>query len=70
MVFPYGYAALDQYIDPVYYPTVKYYWWLENFLYYALTYDITINQALDQASYARFGCNFDQTKLYKDFTSD
>jgi len=44
--------------------------WLEDFFNYALNYDITINQALDHASYNRFNCNFDQTTLYNNFTAD
>ena len=68
MGFPWGSAALTQQIDPAY-PNVLYYLWLQDFLYGALSLDITINQALDRASYNRFGNSFGNTKLSTGFDS-
>jgi hypothetical protein len=68
MGFTFGSAALCQQLDSAY-PTVSYYLWLQDFLYYALNLDITINQALDRASQNRFNTAFSGTKLYSNFDS-
>ncbi|MDR0470716.1 MAG: hypothetical protein LBH79_03175 [Nitrososphaerota archaeon] len=65
--FPHGSAALDQSIHGS--SSVKYNQWVEGFFYYALGYDMTVNQALDHASQERFNINFDATDLYTGFTA-
>ena len=59
--FSWGSAALDQTITAGY---PKYYLWIEDFFYYALSFEMTVNEALDHASNNRFGEDFDQCDLY------
>jgi hypothetical protein len=64
--FPFGSASLSQQVDPDY-PN-KYYWmWVEDFFLYALSWDMSVIQALDHASYENFEWGFGDTALYKDF---
>ena len=68
--FPSGSAALDQIVDSENYPSVKYYDWVQSFFNYTLYYDLTVNQALDHASYLRFPpSDFGSTALYTGFIS-
>ena len=55
--FPYGSASLMQHI-PYNYGTHDYKYWVGYFFYYALYWDMSVNQALDQASLATWGVNF------------
>jgi hypothetical protein len=64
--FPFGSAALDQYIEA---GCPKYWEWVEDFFWNALSFDITINQALDEASIDNFNEDFGQTDLYNSFTA-
>jgi hypothetical protein len=64
--FPMGSAALDQTITASY---PKYWYWVQDFFYSALSLDISVNQALDIASNIRFEDDFDETDLYKGFTA-
>jgi len=66
MGFRMGAAALDQTVTGGY---PKYWEWVERFLYKALSFDISINQALDIASADIFSGDFDQTDLYNGFTA-
>jgi len=66
--FPHGSAALDQSIQTGK-EYVKYNQWVESFFYYAVCYDMTVNQALDHASQERFTLNFGATELYTGFTA-
>jgi hypothetical protein len=68
MGFSFGSAALCQQVDNNY-PNVYYWQWLQDFLYYALSLDITINQALDRASQNRFNAAFSGTALCNSFTA-
>jgi len=67
--FPWGSAALalDD-LDPAY-PTVRYYDWVQDFFFYALTYDMSVNNALDHASYECFNKYFGSTALHLNFTT-
>jgi hypothetical protein len=60
--FPYGSAALEQLIP---YPsgTVEYRWWVTYFFYYALNFDMSINDALDEASLTIWGQTFGTSPL-------
>jgi hypothetical protein len=65
--FPWGSAALDQSISGSSY---DYYYWIQDFFYGALASDISVNQALDFASQARFSNqDFDQIDLYTSFNA-
>ncbi|MDI9577879.1 MAG: hypothetical protein QM398_07085 [Thermoproteota archaeon] len=63
--FPYGSAALDQTVQEG--SAVKYWLWVQDFLYRALSFEITINQALDYASQNRYSRSFGETDLYTNF---
>ncbi|MEM2112388.1 MAG: hypothetical protein QXX08_11025 [Candidatus Bathyarchaeia archaeon] len=63
--FPFGSAALDQTTQSG--SVVKHWLWVQDFLYYALSLEITVNQALDRASQNRFSRNFGETNLYTGF---
>lgn len=67
--YPLGSAALDQYVNPGT-DTVKYFDWVWDFFKYALTYDITINDALDHASMECYQCDFGATDLHTGFTAN
>jgi hypothetical protein len=63
--FPWGAAALNQSIAG---SSQEYVYWVQDFFYFALSLDISVNQALDMASQARFGgLDFDETALHDDF---
>jgi len=63
--FTYGSAALDQSITG---SSQEYYYWIQDFFYGALSLDISIIQALNFASQARFdNHDFDETDLYDGF---
>ncbi|MCW4005240.1 MAG: hypothetical protein NWF04_01375 [Candidatus Bathyarchaeota archaeon] len=64
--FPFGSAALDQYIED---GCPKYWEWVEDFFWHALSFDMTINQALDEASLENFSEDFGDTALYNSFTA-
>jgi hypothetical protein len=69
--FPSGSAALNQIVDTQYFPNVYYYDWVQSFFSYGLNYDMTINQALDHASYLQFtGHYFGATALHTGFTAN
>ncbi|MBN1244164.1 hypothetical protein JXA31_01060 [Candidatus Bathyarchaeota archaeon] len=63
---PAGSAALDQTITGV---SPLYATWLENFFWYALSFDISVNAALDEASLRNFDCLFGETDLATGFTA-
>lgn len=67
--FPLGSAALDQTSVQNGYPNTKYAYWLENFFAYAFIYDMSVNDALDHASYSCFQRYFGQTDLYNSFAA-
>jgi hypothetical protein len=62
--FPWGSAALSQTITGI---SPIYATWLENFFWYALSFDISVNHALDQASLRNFDELFGTTDLYTGF---
>ena len=66
--FTNGSPALAHYIQTTH-KYVDYCDWVESFFYYALHYDLTVNQALDHASQQRFTMNFGATQLYNGFTA-
>jgi len=67
--FPWGSAALVLDDLDLAYPNVRYYDWVRNFSYYALNYDMSVNNALDQASYTCFKKYFGSTALHLNFTT-
>jgi hypothetical protein len=64
--FPWGSAALDQTITGI---APKYATWLENFFWYALSFDISVNNALDEASLDNFEDLFGDTDLATGFSA-
>jgi hypothetical protein len=65
--FPWGSAALDQAVSG---SAQDYYYWVQDFFYTALVSDISVNQALDAASQARFSNHdFDEIALYNGFNA-
>ena len=69
--FTMGSAALDQIVDAENYSSTKYYHWALAFFNYSLNYDMTINQALDHASYQCFSPNYFGTNpLHKGFIAN
>lgn len=56
---PYGSAALSQTITG----QTIYATWLENFFWYALSFDISINNALDEATLRNYNCVFGSCNL-------
>lgn len=66
--FYYGSASLCQWIDPDY-PTTYYYEWVEEFFDSALSNDISVNDALDDASLECFNEDFGETDLCNRFTA-
>ncbi len=68
MGFPYGSASLSQQVDNAY-PNVYYWMWVEDFLYYGLSFEMSVIQALDHASYNKFNCGFGDTTLYTNFVA-
>jgi len=66
--FPYGSASLSQQVDTDY-PNIYYWMWVEDFLYDALSFEMTVIEALDHASYENFEWGFGDTDLYKGFTA-
>ncbi len=63
--FPYGSAALEQGIP--YGEGNPYYYWVYSFFYHALYYDVSVNQALDSASWQFMGSNFGGSPLRTGF---
>jgi len=68
MGFYWGSASLCQIVDPDY-TTTYYYEWVEQFFYSALHNDISVNDALDDASIECFNEDFGQSDLHNDFTA-
>lgn len=68
MGFPYGSAALTQYIDPNY-NYVNYSRWLEDFFWSGYSLDMSVNDALNYASQMDFNQNFGDTMLHNSFTA-
>jgi hypothetical protein len=66
--FPWGSAALSQSVQTGY-PFTYYDGWICDLIAYALIYDMTVNDAMDHASYVRFQMYFGQTDLFNDFTA-
>ena len=66
--FPWGSAALSQSVQNGY-PYTRYAYWLQEFFAYAFIYDLSVIDALDDASQACFQRNFGQTDLYNNFTA-
>jgi hypothetical protein len=65
--WPWGAASLEQTI-PFYGGTKQYEWWVKYFFYYALAWDMSVNQALDQASLATWpGKDFGASDLKNGF---
>jgi hypothetical protein len=64
--FPWGSAALDQSVQAGY-SSKTYAEWLEAFFYCALAFDLSVNDALDQASLTKFSMDFGETDLYTGF---
>jgi hypothetical protein len=64
--FPWGSAALSQTITGI---SPLYATWLENFFWYALSFDISVNNALDEASLRNFNNLFGDTDLATGFTA-
>jgi len=62
--FPWGSAALDQTITGI---APIYATWLEKFFWYALSFDISVNDALDEASLYNFEELFGDTDLATNF---
>ena len=62
--FPYGSAALDQTIESGF---PKYAEWVDLFFWYALNFDISINNALNEASLDLYENKFGDTDLGTDF---
>jgi len=62
-----GSASLEQ---PIPYPngTKQYYQWVNDFFYFATHYDISVNDALDHASWSMWQCPFGQSPLWTGFT--
>jgi hypothetical protein len=65
--FPFGSASLMQFI-PYESGTKQYYRWVNDTFYYALHYDISVNDALDQASLLMWEEDFGNSQL-SDFTA-
>jgi hypothetical protein len=64
--FPWGSAALNQSVQDDY-PNKSYASWLKEFFAYAFNYDMSVNEALDHASYSCFYRDFSETDLYSNF---
>ncbi len=62
--FPFGSAALAQTITGV---SPIYATWLENFFWYALSFDISVNDALDEATLRNYNCLFGSSALATGF---
>ncbi len=65
--FPFGSASLNQTITGI---APIYATWLEKFFWYALSYDISVNDALDEASLFNFNNLFSNTDLYNSFGAE
>ncbi|MFW6110995.1 MAG: hypothetical protein ACOC6H_03050 [Thermoproteota archaeon] len=66
--FPWGSASLSQTI-PLNGGT-QYLYWVDRFFYYALNYDMSVNYALEHASYKAWGnWHFDESPLRTGFTA-
>lgn len=69
--FPWGSAALAQTTDSYSYPTTTYCDFVSGFFYYALNCSMSVNQALDAASYMCFPPEqFAGTALYRGFVAN
>jgi hypothetical protein len=69
IAFPYGSAGLSQTSIESGYTQTTYSSWVEEFFAYALMYDYSVHNALDEASLMCFTRDFGNTSLYKNFTS-
>jgi hypothetical protein len=67
--FPYGSAALSQTSIEDGYTQTTYASWVEEFYAYALMYDYSVHDALDEASLMCFTRDFGSTALYNNFTA-
>ena len=69
--FPSGSASLNQTFHPNY-PNTKYAYWVHEFFAYALiaTYEMTVNEALDEASLILGGVPFENHVLHTGFTAE
>lgn len=67
--YTWGSAALSQIVDPNY-PTVPHGSWVSKFFQFALADDVTVNQALDLASYNKYSSSFGETVLCQNFTAE
>ena len=65
--FPHGSAALSQTITGI---SPLYATWLEKFFWYALSFDISVNDALDEATLRNFNCLFGSSDLATGFTAN
>jgi len=65
--FPYGSASLMQRI-PYIGGSQYYHQWVDGFFDYALRYDMSVNMALDHASWQTWGLRFGDCKLRNSFT--
>ena len=66
--FPFGSASLMQFI-PYETGTKQYYRWVNDFFYYALHYDMSVNDALDHASWLMWEAYFGNSQLWTGFTA-
>lgn len=67
--YTWGSAALSQIVDPNY-PTVPHGAWVSKFFQFALADDVTVNQALDLASYNKYSSSFGESLLCQNFTAE
>ena len=65
--FPYGSAALAETSIQSGFTQTTYASWVQEFFAYALMYDYSVKDALDEASQALFTMDFDETALYTGF---
>ena len=63
--FPWGSASLEQRIP--YNTGIQYQHWVNSFFYYALFYDMSVNDALDHASWQHWGAYFPDCPLWTGF---
>ncbi len=60
--FPWGSPSLEQHIPKE--NGIQYQHWVNSFFYYALFYDMSVNQALDHASWQHWGAYFGNSPLW------
>ena len=63
--FPWGSASLEQRIPRD--TGTEYQFWVNEFFYYVLHYDMSVNMALDQASWQEYGKRFETSQLRTGF---